>query len=327
MVHFFWTRSLLPERAVQPRSSRVIVVANEKGGSGKSTIAIHIAVALMKSGQQVATIDLDTRQRSLTRYIENRRSWARHVDRDLAIPDHFCPDELPRHLTGDDEMVAAHALVDLVDDFAKGHSVIVIDTPGHRDYLTQIVHAMADTLITPVNDSFVDFDVLGTVDPETFAVTGSSHYAKMVEEARHQREQLKQPSTDWIVLRNRLSMLGSRNNRLVGEGLQQLAQRLGFRFIDGLSERVIFREFYPRGLTGLDDFNEATLGARPTMSHVAARQEVRGLLTAIRLGPGDAKRSVLAHPERSETHKPFRNPSRTRADGHFWVVRGHRVDN
>jgi chromosome partitioning protein len=327
MVHFSWRRSLLPERAVQARSSRVIVVANEKGGSGKSTVAIHIAVALMKSGRQVATIDLDTRQRSLTRYIENRRAWARHVDRNLEIPDHFCPDELPLHPTGDDEMIAAHALVDLVDDFAKEHSVIVIDTPGHKDYLTQVVHAMADTLITPVNDSFVDFDVLGRVDPETFVVTGSSHYAKMVEEARHQREQLKQPSTDWIVLRNRLSMLGSRNNRLVGEGLQQLAQRLDFRFIDGLSERVIFREFYPRGLTGLDDFNEATLGTRPTMSHVAARQEVRGVLAAIRLAAGEPKRSVLAHSERSETHKPFRNPSRTRADGHFWVVRGHRVDN
>jgi chromosome partitioning protein len=314
---------LLPERAVQPRSSRVIVVANEKGGSGKSTIAIHIAVALMKSGRQVATIDLDTRQRSLTRYIENRRSWARHVDRNLEIPDHFCPHELPLHPTGDDEMMAAHALVDLVDDFAKGHSVIVIDTPGHKDYLTQVVHAMADTLITPVNDSFVDFDVLGTVDPESFAVTGSSHYAKMVEEARHQREQLKQPLTDWIVLRNRLSMLGSRNNRLVGEGLQQLAQRLDFRFIDGLSERVIFREFYPRGLTGLDDFNEATLGTRPTMSHVAARQEVRGLLAAIRLGAGEVKRSVLQQSERSGTHRP----SRTRTNGHFWVVRGHSVDN
>jgi chromosome partitioning protein len=113
----------------------------------------------------------------------------------------------------------------------------------------------------------------------------------MVEEARHQREQLKQPSTDWIVLRNRLSMLGSRNKRLVGESLQELAQRLDFRFIDGLSERVIFREFYPRGLTGLDDVNEATLGTRPTMSHATARQEVQGLLGAMGLSPGEMNRS------------------------------------
>jgi chromosome partitioning protein len=71
-------------------STRVIVVANEKGGSGKSTVAMHIAVALVKSGQRVATIDLDARQKSFTHFIENRRAWARQIARDLQIPDHFC---------------------------------------------------------------------------------------------------------------------------------------------------------------------------------------------------------------------------------------------
>jgi chromosome partitioning protein len=159
----------------------------------------------------------------------------------------------------------------------------VIDTPGSDTYLMRLAHSMADTLITPLNDSFVDFDVLGTVDPATFAVTGTSHFAEMVREARRQRRIVDHATTDWIVVRNRLSMLGSRNKKLVGEGLQELALRLGFRCVDGFAERVIFREFYPRGLTALDDLDENTLGTRPSLSHLTARQEVEGLLAAMKL--------------------------------------------
>jgi chromosome partitioning protein len=166
---------------------------------------------------------------------------------------------------------------------------VVIDIPGHDSYLMRLAHSMADTLITPLNDSFVDFDVLGTVDPQTFAVTGTSHFAEMVRDARRQRRLVDHATTDWIVVRNRLSMLGSRNKKLVGEGLQELALRLGFRCIDGFAERVCFREFYPRGLTALDDLDEATLGTRPSMSHVTARQEVENLLEALRL-PFDERR-------------------------------------
>ena len=67
-----------------------MVLGNEKGGSGKSTAAMHVAVALMNVGQRVATIDLDSRQRSLTCYMENRRLWARHVHLDLKVAMHFC---------------------------------------------------------------------------------------------------------------------------------------------------------------------------------------------------------------------------------------------
>ena len=73
------------EYAVQTPSPRVIVVGNEKGGSGKSTVAMHIAVGLMKSHQRVATIDLDSRQKTFTHYIENRHAWAQHVSCDLEI--------------------------------------------------------------------------------------------------------------------------------------------------------------------------------------------------------------------------------------------------
>jgi chromosome partitioning protein len=141
---------------------------------------------------------------------------------------------------------------------------------------------MADTLVTPLNDSFVDLDVLGSVDPETFSVTGTSHYARMVEEARRQRQLRGQSAIKWIVLRNRLSMLGSRNKRLVGDALQELSRRLDFQCVEGLAERVIFREFYPRGLTAVDDLDEITLGTRPTMSHATARMEMESLLSVLR---------------------------------------------
>ena len=161
---------------------------------------------------------------------------------------------------------------------------MVIDTPGHNNDLSRLAHSLADTLITPLNDSFVDFDVFGTVDPETFGLTGTSHYSQMVEEARRQRQHLDGVVPDWIVLRNRLSTLGSRNKRFVGEALRELSEKLNFRCIEGLAERVIFREFYPRGLTAVDDLNEITLGTRPTMSHVTARLEMESLLNAMLLG-------------------------------------------
>jgi chromosome partitioning protein len=276
---------MIPATSSQVGSPRVIVVGNEKGGSGKSTIAIHIAIALMKSGASVATIDLDARQQSFTRYIENRRGWAERVGRELGIPTHICLDGNLDSADADERAARCKALTDAVTELAQGCNIIVIDTPGQVNFLVRLVHAMADTLVTPLNDSFVDFDVLGSVDPTTFAVANTSHYAQLVEEARSQRRLVDGASTDWIVLRNRLSTFGSsRNKRLVGEGLQELSQRLKFRYVDGLAERVIFREFYPRGLTAVDDLDEITLGTRPTMSHATARLEMENLLSAIVLG-------------------------------------------
>jgi chromosome partitioning protein len=264
---------------------RLIVVGNEKGGSGKSTLAIHIAIALLKAGESVATIDLDSRQQSFTHYIENRRGWAERVGRDLGIPTHICLDGNLDSADADERAARSKALTDAVASLAQNCNYIVIDTPGQDNFLVRLVHSMADTLVTPLNDSFVDFDVLGSVDPTTFAVTGTSHYAQLVEEARSQRQLLEGATTDWIVLRNRLSTFGSsRNKRLVGEGLQELSQRLNFRYVDGLAERVIFREFYPRGLTAVDDLDEITLGTRPTMSHATARLEMENLIGAILLG-------------------------------------------
>jgi len=268
--------------------SRVIVVGNEKGGSGKSTVAMHIAVALMKAGHRVATIDLDSQQRTFTRYVEARQAWTQHIGRALETPDHHRFDEPESYASADDEAAASWALTNALETMGKLYNFVVIDTPGHRTALGQFAHTIADTLVTPLNDSFVDLDVLGTVDPATFGITGTSHYAQMVEDARRQRRSRDNATTDWVVLRNRLSMLASRNKRYVGEGLQELGRRLDFRSAEGLAERLIFREFYPRGLTALDTLDEAVLGTRPTLSHATARLEVDNLIKALRLDSSGA---------------------------------------
>jgi chromosome partitioning protein len=286
---------MLVEQATQLPRTRVIVVGNEKGGSGKSTVAMHVAIALMKTQHRVATIDLDSRQKTFTKYIENRHAWAQQTSRDFGIPNHLYFVENTDHPTAEDEAADGRSLSDQIDTLAQSFEYIVIDTPGRDSFLGRLAHSMADTLITPLNDSFVDLDVLGTVDRGTLSVTGTSHYSHMVEEARSRRHDSNKLDTDWIVLRNRLSMLRSRNTRLMGEGLRELSQRLNFRCIEGLSERTIFREFYARGLTALDTLDELVLGVRPTVSHIAARLEIDNLLHAMHLRGPLTGREVNEH--------------------------------
>jgi chromosome partitioning protein len=267
----------------KPFSAHVIVLGNEKGGSGKSTTAMHVAVALLQAGQRVATIDLDSRQKSFTRYVDNRRNWAERANLKLDIPAHYCVARGFGVRLDEIEAQEFAAFAEAVSAVENSHDFVVIDTPGSDSYLMRLAHSMADTLITPLNDSFIDFDVLGSVDPTTFALSGVSHYAEMVREARRQRRLVDGGLTDWVVVRNRLSTLGSRNKRLVGEGVEELARQLGFRPADGFAERMVYREFFPRGLTALDDLTEDTLGLRPNASHVTARDEVINLISALRL--------------------------------------------
>jgi chromosome partitioning protein len=269
------------KEAVQ--SAHVVVLGNEKGGSGKSTTALHIAVALLKAGQRVATIDLDSRQQSFTHYIDNRRAWSARARIALETPTHYCIARGENNSLEANEAQEFASFSAAISAIEHSHDVVVIDTPGADTYLMRLAHSMADTLVTPLNDSFLDFDVLATLDQTNFSVTGESHYAEMVREARRQRRLVDGQLTDWIVVRNRLSTLSSRNKRLVGDGINELSKRMGFRSVDGFAERVVYREFFPRGLTALDDLDEETLGTRPNMSHVTAREEVITLLNALHL--------------------------------------------
>ena len=199
------------------------------------------------------------------------------------MPTHYCVTRAEGNsleLNESQEFTSFSAAISAIE---HSHDVVVIDTPGNDTYLMRLAHSMADTLVTPLNDSFLDFDVLATLDPTDFSVTGESHYAEMVREARRQRRLVDGQLTDWIVVRNRLSTLTSRNKKLVGEGINELSKRMGFRSVEGFAERVVYREFFPRGLTALDDLDEQTLGTRPNLSHVTAREEVVALLNALQL--------------------------------------------
>ena len=281
-----------------PQSAHVVVLGNEKGGSGKSTTALHIAVALLKAGQRVATLDLDSRQQSFTHYIENRRAWAERARVELEMPTHYCIARAENNSLEANEAQEFANFSKAISAIEHTHDVLVIDTPGSDTYMMRLAHSMADTLVTPLNDSFLDFDVLATLDPTNFTVTGESHYAEMVREARRQRRLVDGRLTDWIVVRNRLAALGSRNKKLVGDGIDELSKRMGFRSLDGFAERVVYREFFPRGLTALDDLDETTLGTKPNMSHVTAREEVIALLNSLRLPMSEnGKRRAAARAE------------------------------
>jgi chromosome partitioning protein len=218
------------------QSAHVVVLASEKGGSGKSTTALHIAIALLKARQRVATVDLDSRQKTFTRYIENRRAWAERTRIPLELPTHYCVERAETSSIETNERTEVANLCSAVNMIERTHDFVVVDTPGNDTFLMRLAHSMADTLVTPINDSFLDFDVLATLDPINFNVTGESHYAKMVREARRERRLFDGRLTDWIVVRNRLSELGSRNKRLVGDGLTELGKRMGFRWLEGFTD-------------------------------------------------------------------------------------------
>lgn len=253
--------------------AHVIVVGNEKGGSGKSTTSMHVATALARMGHRVGALDLDLRQTSFARYLENRTAYAAAEGLSLATPV-YAP--LPAEGTDEARLGAALDALDGTCEF------VVIDCPGSHTRLSQVAHMAADTLVTPLNDSFIDFDLLARVTASG-EIVGPSIYAEMVWSARQARARGGLRPIDWIVVRNRLGAQQMINKRKVGGALDQLSKRIGFRVAAGFSERVIFRELFPRGLTLLD-LKEAG-GGGLNLSGVAARQELRDLIAALDL-PG-----------------------------------------
>lgn len=262
--------------------AHIVVLGNEKGGTGKSTTAMHVFTALSRSGQRVGAIDLDLRQQSFFRYLENRRNYAVRGNLSLSTAEQetlsFSTHDHPRAAEKEEETRFAEALTRL----DRSCDVIIIDCPGAFTRYSRMAHAAADTLITPLNDSMVDFDMLARFDAASGAVAGPSIYSEMVWSCRRLRQSAELPPLDWVVLRNRVSMLEAHNKRRVGKALTELSSRIGFRLVPGFSERVVFRELFVNGLTLLD---LPDLGEKLSMSRVAARQEVRELLRALKL-PG-----------------------------------------
>lgn len=244
--------------------THILVFGNAKGGTGKSTLALHTAIGLLRQGKSVAVLDLDPAQGSLSRYLENRRSFH---------PELPAPTSLPLPVSACEQHLA-----EAIEVLGESAEIVILDTPGSDTPLARAGHALADTLITPLNDSFLDLDVLARVDPATHKIVRPSVYSEMVWKARQDRFKRDKGQIDWIVLRNRVSQLETRNARAMEGVLGDLAARIRFRQGPGLSERVIFRELFLKGLTLLD-LAEAQLSY--TMSHVAARQELRRLLDTL----------------------------------------------
>ncbi|MFA4893119.1 division plane positioning ATPase MipZ [Brevundimonas sp.] len=261
----------------------VIVVGNEKGGAGKSTLAIHIVTALLHAGRRVAIIDLDLRQRSMAKFFANRAAWMAGNSQTLPMP--LEPD------MGDGKALArageAEQLARFEAAFAEAKAsadIILIDTPGGDTLLSRTAHGLADQIVTPMNDSFVDFDLLGSVDPVTLDLLKPSIYSESVWEARKQRAitQGRHAQIDWIVVTNRLAVAAARNRQRLEERMEKLARRVGFRMGPGLRDRVIYRELFPFGLT-VADLSSEIRPVAVSLAHVAARQEMRNLMQALGL--------------------------------------------
>ena len=278
----------------------IIVIGNQKGGTGKSTTAMHLIVSLLRHGHRVGAVDLDATQGTLSRYLENRRDYASRRQLAIEHPQRRAvyASELDNRSDAIEEerRRLAQALREL-----SACEYIVIDTPGADNTLSRLGHTYADTLITPMNDSFVDLDLLATVDPDTLEVVAPSRYSEMVWEQKKAHATHNRRPVDWIVIRNRVAALSSRNNRNVDRVLKALAGRIGFRTAPGFGERVIFRELFLKGLTLLD-MREDGADVPLTLSHVAARQEVRTLLAAIGFSevpdaPGTAEQEPIDPPK------------------------------
>ena len=264
--------------------AKIIVFGNEKGGSGKSTPAIHVAITLCYQNKKVGIIDLDLRQRSMSRFLENRAGFCEKQKSSLPNPTYYKIDESNKDSKAASNSEEEKRFAEALTTLEKSCDFLVIDCPGGISNYVKMAHTVADTLVTPMNDSLIDFDLLAKIEPSTGKVVGPSIYSEMVWECRQIRASAKHPPIDWVILRNRLSHVFSKNKHQVGKSLDNLSKRIGFRLSTGFSERVIFKELFLSGLTLLD--LEKMDDWQPTLSHVSARQEMRMLLGNLNLFSG-----------------------------------------
>ena len=258
----------------------VIVVGNEKGGAGKSTIAIHTAVALLHAGAKVAVLDLDLRQQTMGHFFANRAQWLAHncATAPMPIEHPVSSDGAALAKASDEEALARFG--EAYAEASDGADFVLIDTPGADTAISRAAHGLADLIVTPMNDSFVDFDMLGVVDPVTLELTRHSLYSETVWNCRKVRAAKDRKMIDWVVLRNRLAPTEARNRKRLDERVQALSRKVGFRVGPGLRDRVIYRELFPFGLT-IADLSPAIRPVAMSLQHVAARQELRAVMSAL----------------------------------------------
>lgn len=262
------------------RTAHVIVVGNEKGGCGKTTVSMHLAVGLLRMGFKVGCIDLDHRQQSLGRYFANRRAWMERSKIDLPTPVMVVMQPSSAELKAQAAAQEKAGLTALLDHLSGQCDFVVIDCPGSDVALARHAHVHADTLITPINDSLLDLDLLGRLDPVNWELKAAGVYANLVWELRRERRQAHRSGIDWLVTRSRLSALTDRNKQKMAEILPRMSKVLGFRLSDGFGERVIYRYLFLWGLTVLD-MDQAGISMGTSKSNLSAREEVIALLHAL----------------------------------------------
>lgn len=253
------------------KSPRIVVLGNEKGGTGKSTLAIHVIVHLLYSGKSVTSVDMDGRQGTLSRYLENREIFIKNSDLKYPVPTHF-------RFSPEEEYfgIIKNKMDALISNCETEY--IIIDSKGSDNEALRYVHERADVVVTPMNDSYIDLDLLVKVD--NFANTGAlrpSIYAEMLWEQKLRRASTKSPTIEWFVVRNRMQSIVSKSSMQIEEILIALSKRFGFKLVSGFRERSIFRELFPTGLTLLDKRE----GVVTTLSHVSAKQELRTLVDSV----------------------------------------------
>lgn len=252
-------------------TAKIIVFANEKGGTGKSTLAMHLLVGLLRMGKKVASFDLDYPQGTLTHYLENRQAF---------LKDMGTPIPMPQHVHWDDEMSRIYTLRGQIDKLKEQVDVILIDTPGSAHTLTQEAMILADTLVTPLNDSLIDLDVLAQIDTNTLKIKGPSHFSQKVWSTRQQRMIERRPPLNWVIVRNRLTYVKSKNAQLMQVLLNALSRRIHFSLASGIADRVVYRELFLKGLTMMD-LKENGLNMPTSVSAVSGRQEIMDLIQNI----------------------------------------------
>lgn len=264
--------------ASRPRPhGHVIVFANQKGGVGKSTLAFHAAIALCDVGKKVAVIDLDHGQATLSGALINREATCRLLK--IGLP-------TPRFAT-----VSHSSGAYLAQEIARIGSdcnYVVIDLAGGDSPITRRAVAMADTLVTPVNSSFADIDLLGQFDATTMRLKRLGRFARLVNGIGQAREDRSMAVADWIVMPNRIRRSGSNNEISIGDSLAHLAEIAGYRIGKGMCERVAYRELFLFGLTHLD------LKRIPHLARakLAAKHEIEQLLADLRL-PTECDQALL----------------------------------
>ena len=191
---------------------KIIVFGNEKGGTGKSTLAMHVVASILKDGYKVGVIDVDARQGTLSRYIENRvRTHKKRPN--IPLPESCAVFRSTQKILENAEQEEEENFMNAMHNLSDC-DYVVVDTPGNDNHLSRFAHSYADILITPINESFIDLDLLVRIN-ESLAMSElrPSTYAEMVWEQKKHKAMRNKQSIDWIVLVNRMGNVVSKNRQ------------------------------------------------------------------------------------------------------------------